>query len=318
MKCPLFFTVKSTIPDALKADMPPNKWGKVLSATPVVLTVIATVLAGLASSEMTRAQYDRSLAAQLQSKAGDQWNFFQGKKLRGALQNTALDMLGSTAEVRALNAAALRTAVAGTPAAGVIDTEAGKRAVALLAEGGVLKPDAAAPVDAGVQTALAGLEVSKTDAEMGVLLAPVEARTLDDALRAAQAQILSFDGATKPVSQAIDLIEKQLARPGVAVVLRRDFSAARLSFHSRRYDAEARLNQSVASLLELQVRKSNMSADRHYRRSQRFFFAMLAAQMGVVISTLAMASTKRDLLWSVAVTAGAIALAFSIYVYLFV
>ena len=74
------------IPDELKADIPQNKWGKVLAATPIVMTVIATLLAGLSSSEMTRAQYDRSLAAQHQSKAGDQWSYFQAKRLRAALQ----------------------------------------------------------------------------------------------------------------------------------------------------------------------------------------------------------------------------------------
>ena len=51
-------TVK--IPEELKADMPRNKFGKMLAATPVVMAVIATLLAGLASSEMTRAQYDRA------------------------------------------------------------------------------------------------------------------------------------------------------------------------------------------------------------------------------------------------------------------
>ena len=45
-------TVK--IPEELKADMPRNKFGKMLAATPVVMAVIATLLAGLASSEMTR------------------------------------------------------------------------------------------------------------------------------------------------------------------------------------------------------------------------------------------------------------------------
>ena len=73
---------KIQIPDELKQDLPPSKWGKILAATPIVMTVIATMLAGLASSEMTKAQYDRSLAAQLQSKAGDQWNYYQAKKLR--------------------------------------------------------------------------------------------------------------------------------------------------------------------------------------------------------------------------------------------
>ena len=56
-------SAKVQLPESLKADVPQNRWGKVLTATPVVMTVIATLLAGLSSSEMTRAQYDRSLAA---------------------------------------------------------------------------------------------------------------------------------------------------------------------------------------------------------------------------------------------------------------
>jgi hypothetical protein len=92
----------------------------------------------------------------------------------------------------------------------------------------------------------------------------------------------------------------------------------RLSFHAQRYDAEARLNQSIGSLYELQVRKSNLSAERHHRRSGRFFFGMLAAQMGVILSTLAMAASRRNLLWSIAAIAGAIAVGFAIYVYLYV
>ena len=56
--------MKTKIPDELKAEVPQTTWGKILSSTPVVMAVVATLLAGLASSEMTRAQYDRSLAAQ--------------------------------------------------------------------------------------------------------------------------------------------------------------------------------------------------------------------------------------------------------------
>lgn len=58
-------------------------WETVLTTTPVILTVLGTLLAGLSSSEMTLAQYHRSLAAQSQSKAGDQWGFFQAKRIRG-------------------------------------------------------------------------------------------------------------------------------------------------------------------------------------------------------------------------------------------
>jgi Domain of unknown function (DUF4337) len=75
---------------------PPAKksgWEAVLTATPVVLTVVATILAGLSTSEMTLAQYHRSLAAQNQSKASDQWGFFQAKRLRGTAMENAFDLL---------------------------------------------------------------------------------------------------------------------------------------------------------------------------------------------------------------------------------
>src|SRR5512147_357197 len=106
--------MSAKIPDELKTDVPQTTWGKILVATPVVMTVIATMLAGLASSEMTRAQYDRSLAAQQQSKAGDQWSYFQAKRLRGALQRNTLDLLQATADVRPLTAARLSAPVAAT------------------------------------------------------------------------------------------------------------------------------------------------------------------------------------------------------------
>jgi len=48
--------MKTKVPDQLAAEVPQTKWGKTLLATPVIMTVIATLLAGLASSEMTRAQ----------------------------------------------------------------------------------------------------------------------------------------------------------------------------------------------------------------------------------------------------------------------
>src|SRR6266700_6449549 len=100
--------MKVTIPENLKKDVPQTKWGKLLTATPVVMTVVATMLAGLASSEMTRAQYDRSLGAQQQSKAGDQWSFFQAKRLRGAIQRNTADLLQTVTSVHAFDPAAIQ------------------------------------------------------------------------------------------------------------------------------------------------------------------------------------------------------------------
>src|SRR5437773_10307129 len=70
-----------------------NWWQAVLTTTPVVLTVVATLLAGLSSSEMTLAQYHRSLAGQNQSKASDQWGFFQAKRIRESGMEEAFDKL---------------------------------------------------------------------------------------------------------------------------------------------------------------------------------------------------------------------------------
>jgi hypothetical protein len=91
-----------------------------------------------------------------------------------------------------------------------------------------------------------------------------------------------------------------------------------MNYHALRYDAEARVNQFIAELFELQVRSSNLAAERHHRRSSRFFYGMLAAQLGVIVSTLAMAAQRRNLLWSIAAAAGTVALAFTVYVLLFV
>src|SRR5881394_955409 len=99
--------MKVTLPEELKKDAPPSTFGKVLTATPVAMAVVATMLAGLASSEMTKAQYDRSLAAQQQSKAGDQWSFFQAKRLRGAYQRNTADLVQNLTEVHEIDAAKL-------------------------------------------------------------------------------------------------------------------------------------------------------------------------------------------------------------------
>src|SRR6185295_18286886 len=107
--------MKVTIPEELKKEVPQTAFGKILNATPVAMAVVATMLAGLASSEMTRAQYDRSLAAQQQSKAGDQWSFFQAKRLRGAYQRNTADLLQSMTEVHPVDPAKFR-ALAQSPA----------------------------------------------------------------------------------------------------------------------------------------------------------------------------------------------------------
>jgi hypothetical protein len=317
---------KVQIPDALKSDVPHTAFGRILFATPVVMAVVATMLAGLASSEMTRAQYDRSLAAQQQSKAGDQWSFFQAKRLRGAVQRNTVDLLQNIAELRPLSPEAL-VAVAGESAS-LLKSPAGQQALDCLQKAELPHIPAPAAMGPDLKAALDGLENLKTDSEMALLLARVDTATLEQAVRSGRDQAQELDAVTKPINQVVDQLDTLLTKPGVITPssgsslaagpsIARDFTAARLRLAAVRYEIEARLNQGIANLYELQVRKSNISAERHHARSQQFFFGMLGAQAGVIISTFAIAARKRNLLWGLAAGAGLIAVAFAVYVYLY-
>jgi hypothetical protein len=242
--------MKIEIPENLKADMPQTMWGRILSATPVVMAVIATMLAGLSSSEMSQAQYARSLAAQQQSKAGDQWSFFQAKRLRSALARNTLDII---------------TAAGPTP------------------------------------PALADLPLPATIPARDGLT------QLAEKIADARDRAAAFDDALAPVLQRVEQLPAT-----------RDGIAARAKFNAARYDAEAKLNQTIGVLYEEQVRQSNATAERHHERSQRFFYGMLAAQAGVIIATFAIAARKRNLLWTIAAAAGLIAVLFAVWVYLYV
>ena len=278
--------MKTAIPEELKKDVPQTTWGKILTATPVVMAVVATLLAGLASNEMTSAQYDRALGAQLQSKAGDQWSYFQAKKLRGAIQRTSLELLQAIAEVHPV----------GNPLLERI-------------------PSVTAPaVDANLKAALDAVEKQTPETEITAVLKSVDDKAIATALQSARNQVRDFDAALAPANQALEQLDKP--SPGRDKAAARDLTAAKMRFSALRYDAEAKLNQNIANLLELQVRKANISAERHHKRSGKFFFGMLAAQAAVIVSTLAMAARQRNLLWTLAAVAGIAAIIFAIYVYL--
>jgi hypothetical protein len=278
--------MKITIPDELKQDVPPSAWGKILSATPVIMTVIATLLAGLASSEMTSAQYDRAYGAQLQSKAGDQWGYFQAKKLRGAMQRNSFELLQATSDIHPLANPVLEKVPVPAPTT----------------------------IDAKLQSALEALQAEKPEAEIAGTLKDVSDAALAAALESAREQARGYDSVLAPANAAMAQLEKGLTTGDKPA--ERDLAAAKMRFSAMRYDAEATLNQGIGFLLELQVRKANISAERHHKRSQKFFFGMLAAQAGIIVSTLAMAARQRNLLWTIAAIAGLAAVIFAIYVYL--
>jgi hypothetical protein len=95
-----------------------------------------------------------------------------------------------------------------------------------------------------------------------------------------------------------------------------DYKAARYTFDGRRYEDDARSNQDAAFLYDVQVLQSGARSDRHLQRSLGFMIAMLVAQVGVVIGSLAMMLKYRFPVWGIAVLAGLSAIAFGVYVFL--
>jgi hypothetical protein len=273
------------MPEELKKDVPATMWDKILASTPVVMTIVATLLAGLASSEMTTAQYERALGAQLQSKAGDQWGYFQAKKLRGAMLRNSSELLEATAKIRP----------SGNPALENIPAPPPRHA------------------DANVETALAAVEKQRPEAEVAQLLKKVEDGPLAAALQAAKERAIAFEAENAPAMHIMDQVET--FPPSGEAAAAPELVAARMRHNGARYDGEAGLIQSVAYLYELHVRKANISAERHHRRSEKFFFGMLAAQAAVLIATFALAAQRRNFLWALAASAGTAAISFAIYVY---
>src|SRR5580765_5050960 len=216
--------LKITVPDELKKDVPQTTFGKILSATPVVMAVVATMLAGLASSEMTRAQYDRSLAAQQQSKAGDQWSFFQAKRLRGAIQRNSADLLQSVAAVRPLDSPRFSSALEETAGKNedsaklkvsileLANSAAGQQALGFLTRGELPTSGPPPTPKPNVKTAMEAVELSQPDEEMARLLTNVSNVDLEEALRQYRERAQGFDDATTPVNKTIDNLDSMIAK----------------------------------------------------------------------------------------------------------
>jgi hypothetical protein len=148
---------------------------------------------------------------------------------------------------------------------------------------------------------------------------------LDDAIAAAEEESARIDRAWEPVLKHLDdLVHQSLGK----VATTRDdarataaaeasvVQAARFDVDYRRYRAEATLNQGIGFLYEVRVKTSTVASDRHRTRSQNFFYAMLAAQVGATVAALGLARRRRSAVWLIAGLAGVVAVSFGVYVYL--
>ena len=274
---------------------PKSLFDRVIETTPIVLTVVATVFAGLSGSEMNLAMYWRSVAAQDQSLATDQWTLAGFKRDRALTVETAADAL------RAVHGAGPPPPT-GTPAADWLRGD------------GPPTPELP-PIDDPALNALLAAVRDKT-ADAGPLAARVPPARVTAAIAAAEAAWQRTDAAWGPVTKQAG----EIARAGVAVnpdaAARVALQVAWLSLEGRRYRAEAGVNQQLGFLFEARVRVTAAVSDRHRAKSQSFFYVMLVAQAGVVIASVALARRKMSVFWVLASAAGVVAVLAGLYVYL--
>lgn len=324
-----------------------SKSEKALAAVPVTLTVLATVLAGLSSSEMTLSMYYRSLAAQEQSKAGSQWAFFQAKRIRGTTLEVGVESVRATADTPPFDATAIKSSVARIEAAiresDVATAEriaASRRKLDALLNDDSMRYLSSAELpaiipqhveDPALAAVVKAVRSRQTEAQTSERVSKVSATTLAQALEAAEANADAFDKATAPTVALLKQLDGTVAEvrsavrsirptPNEAAAATRELTAAlwaaRQDFTARRYAREAAYNQESAEWYEVSARYRGVESDRHRTRSRNFFYAMLSAQAGVTVASLALARSRNSPFWAIAGVAGLMAVAFGAYVYL--
>jgi hypothetical protein len=230
-----------------------SPWEIIITTTPVILTVLATILAGLSSSEMIQAQYHRSLAAQNQSKAGDQWAFFQSKRIRGTMFEEAADVSGPVLRIDAAGLEAACRQLAKELRAGAQSAQAVQRSLEVLAsatpvgaenklpDGGAIEPVIACLGRPEVRTALGYLgtdrlpivessgpptdeirkatdhmRTGRNQMELDEAVERISAEDIQQAIDAAQAESHRFEEAAKSIDQRLRDLDGLLRRPEAA------------------------------------------------------------------------------------------------------
>jgi hypothetical protein len=293
-------TTLTPIPSA--SEPPKSIYEKIGAALPIALTALATAFAGLSSSEMSRAMYWRSAAAQDQSKAADQWSLAAHKRDRSIMVQTA------ALQMRAGEGFKLRVPGA-EDSFGPYDAIRNAAREWIRGEG---PPSADLPEidDPAMRAVLDGLREGKSEADLLREARDVDRGKLDAAIDSAVAEIKRSEAEWKPI---LEILSKRFA--AVRAKRDREAQADHLELDGRRYGIEANLNQQVGFLYEVRVKSSVVQSDRHRIRSEYFFYAMLAGQAGATLAALALARKQRSALWLFAAFVGVVSLAFGGYVY---
>lgn len=278
---------------ALVAAHPTTFWGYVVQMTPIVMTVLATALAGLSSGEMTESMYNRSLAGQHQAKAADQWSFYQSKRLRMTSLNGTVTLMRSLAHVQPCDAQTLaadlsatlsqwqRVASLGTASqeypnsptaqfSAWMKQAADSKLFSMLGGTALPAPDLSPlPTDHScddMRHALDLMPKQRTEEELAELVRNISPKRVQEITAIAEHNSAAFSAACEPINGAIAQLRGFLATvPAGAgddtkslADLKAAIEVASMDYEARRLDRESQFNRTVAALYELQVARSGV------------------------------------------------------------
>ncbi len=284
---------------------------KLGAALPIGLTALATIFAGMSTGALQQAMFWRSAAAQDQAKATNQWT------LAGFKRDRSLLAQGTAAQLRA-------TAGYATPVFPVSASASPELQQALAWLAGNGPPPVALPKveDQAVLNLMEAIRKREPEAELLKKAAKVKAAAINEAIDRTEKSNEEIDAAWDGTIKAAAIVVGSMSRissdadRAKQVVQATAAQAAGFELEQRRYRAEATLNQAIGLLYEVRVKVSTAESDRHREKSKLFFYAMLAAQIGAVISSLALARKTQSALWVFASLIGLVSLGFGAYVFL--
>lgn len=289
----------NSIPPSSVSTPEPSKslFDKLGAALPIALTALATAFAGMSTSELQLAMFWRSYAAQDQAKATSQWT------LAGFKRDRSLICQGTAAQLRA---------AASSPSSPKFEGASSQNSLASEWLNGNGPPPASLPEvsDASLAKLLADIQTRVPEAELLKEASRIPAAAINTQLDNAEKAVEELDKEWEPTLKAANTLvaEQTKNRAGA--------QAAGFELDQRRYRIESGLNQGLGFLYEARVKVSSAESEKHQRKSKYFFYAMLSAQIGATIASLALARKRKSLLWALAGCTGLVALGIGAVVYL--
>lgn len=304
-------------------EAPKSFFEKIGAALPVGLTALATVFAGMSTGALQQAMYWKSQAAQDQSRATNQWSLAGFKRDRALIMQTMAAQLRATAGYAPPN-----FSPSSLPPLKLKPDEKDadqKRQEFQAAQAKALDwlqkksvPPSPLPdiTDEHIKVLQEAIKSREPEEELLKLAGKVKHDSLNKAIDDAEKRNEQYDSEWGPIIAAANEIAGYADGGKVETATRSARQAAGYDLEERRYRAESRLNQGIGYLYEVRVKVSSAESDKHRRKSQHFFYAMLAAQIGATISALALARKTKSVLWLFAAMIGLTSLGIGAYVYM--